>query len=81
MGIDLHVKLPRDCMNSIKEREVLALFVQELGLPEEKMRIFREYIRSDRMLHFHRSRGMVREAGCIKASNDGQSKSCLSQNP
>ena len=41
--------------------EVLAAFVEGLGLPEEKMRIFREYLRFDRLLHFHRSRGMLKE--------------------
>ena len=41
--------------------EVLDTFVSRLDLPEEQMRIFREYLRFDRMLHFHRSRGMARE--------------------
>ncbi len=41
--------------------EVLAAFVEGLGLPEEKTRIFREYLRFDRLLHFHRSRGMLKE--------------------
>ena len=41
--------------------EVLDTFVCGLGLPEEQMKIFREYLRFDRMLHFHRSRGMTRE--------------------
>ena len=41
--------------------EVLDTFVSGLGLTEEQMKIFREYLRFDRMLHFHRSRGMARE--------------------
>lgn len=41
--------------------EVLDTFVCGLGLPEEQMNIFREYLRFDRLLHFHRSRGMARE--------------------
>jgi radical SAM superfamily enzyme YgiQ (UPF0313 family) len=41
--------------------EVLDAFVSGLCLPEEQMKIFREYLRFDRMLHFHRSRGMARE--------------------
>jgi hypothetical protein len=35
--------------------------VSGLDLPEGQMKIFREYLRFDRMLHFHRSRGMARE--------------------
>lgn len=41
--------------------EVLDTFVSGLDLPEEQMNIFREYLRFDRLLHFHRSRGMARE--------------------
>ena len=41
--------------------EVLDTFVSGLGLTEEQMKIFREYLRFDRMLHFHRSRGMARD--------------------
>ena len=41
--------------------EVLDTFVSGLDLPEGQMKIFREYLRFDRMLHFHRSRGMARE--------------------
>ena len=41
--------------------EVLDTFVCGLDLPEEQMKIFREYLRFDRLLHFHRSRGMSRE--------------------
>ena len=41
--------------------EVLDTFVSGLDLPEEQMKIFREYLRFDRLLHFHRSRGMARE--------------------
>ena len=41
--------------------EVLDTFVCGLDLPEEQMKIFREYLRFDRLLHFHRSRGMARE--------------------
>ena len=41
--------------------EVLDTFVSGLCLPQEQMKIFREYLRFDRLLHFHRSRGMARE--------------------
>ena len=41
--------------------EVLDTFVSGMDLPEEQMKIFREYLRFDRLLHFHRSRGMTRE--------------------
>jgi hypothetical protein len=41
--------------------EVLDTFVSGLDLPEGQMKIFREYLRFDRLLHFHRSRGMTRE--------------------
>ena len=41
--------------------EVLDTFVSGMNLPEEKMRLFREYLRFDYLLHFHRSRGMTRE--------------------
>ena len=40
---------------------MLDTFVSGLCLTEEQMKIFREYLRFDRMLHFHRSRGMARE--------------------
>ena len=38
--------------------EVLDTFVCGMKLSEEQMRMFREYLRFDRMLHFHRSRRM-----------------------
>ena len=45
--------------------EVLDTFVSGLVsglcLPQEQMKIFREYLRFDWLLHFHRSRGMARE--------------------
>ena len=41
--------------------EVLDTFVSGMNLPEENMRVFREYLRFDYLLHFHRSRGMTRE--------------------
>ena len=41
--------------------EVLDTFVSGLCLPQEQMKIFREYLRFDWLLHFHRSRGMARE--------------------
>ena len=41
--------------------EVLDTFVCGMELPGESMRVFREYLRFDQMLHFHRSRRMTGE--------------------
>ena len=41
--------------------EVLDTFVCGMELPGETMRVFREYLRFDQLLHFHRSRRMARE--------------------